>query len=207
MAFNKTGNRLLDLHLHALVAQGNHEAFLMIKKRYEKYAWILCKETLDKNQGTGITSAELVAVCMSSFKNVLIKYDEQQSAFYDFWLNLTKQSISDYILKNSYKAKAKVFNGIASFDYEEDERKINLEIIREDDGSDIANKLCEELLNYANQHREQFTNKEMVLIKCFARGYYLNEIMALDLMSRSTLYATFNSLKTKVASLFGYLDI
>lgn len=198
MPFNRTKNRVLDLHLHSLIAQGNHIAFLMLKRRYEKYSRILCKEVLAKYANSGVSLMDLFSVCMACFKEVVIKYDEQRMPLYDYWKEVTSQRVIDYLLRNSYTAKAKTFYGILNLDNEDDEKKINLELIRENDEDYIKAKAHKEALRIISENRNAFTNKEFFLLHYFFEGYTIQELAHGEVMSRSSLYSTFNSAYEKL---------
>lgn len=201
MAFHKTKNRALDLHLHSLVAQGNHSAFLLLKQRYEKYSRIVSKQVFEKNQDSGVTTMDLFSVCISCFKDILVKYDPQKKAFYDFWKKITEQEMNDYMLVNSYKAKAKTFNGVISLDSEDEEKKINLELIRENDEDYIKEKFRKEIVKLIDAHKDSFTIKEFVILHYTLEGYSIQELEHGDIMSRSSLYATSHTASRKLAEL------
>lgn len=63
----KSYNQILDEHLYILVAQGNHEAFIKLRKRYHKHALSLSTELIRQYNSSGITRADLVAVCEGYF--------------------------------------------------------------------------------------------------------------------------------------------
>ena len=201
MAFFRTRNRVLDLHLHSLVAQGNHAAFLQLKYRYEKYSRIICKQFYEKNLDSGVSSPDLFSVCMSCFKSVLVKYDPQGKCFYDFWKKVTEQALTDYLLVNSYKAKAKTFDGIISLDYEEEEKKLNLELIRENDEDYIKEKFRREIIKLIDTHKDSFNKKEFLILHYTLEGYSIKELEHGEIMSRSSLYATSNSASRKLEEL------
>lgn len=201
MPFNRTKNRVLDLHLHTLIAQGNHVAFLMLKKRYEKYSRIISRQALDKYKNSGVSFMDLFSVCIACFKEVLTKYDVQRMPLYDYWKEVTNQKIVDYLLSNSYTAKAKTFYGILNLDNEDDEKRINLELIRENDEEYIKEKSRREALRIISEHKEVFTRKEFFLLHYFFEGYTIQELEHGGVMSRSSLYATFDKAYNKLADL------
>lgn len=201
MAFQRTKNRALDLYLHSLIAQGNHLAFLLLKNRYEKYSRIVSKQIFEKNQDSGVSFLDLFSVCMSCFKTILVKYDPQKKPFYDFWQKLTEQELNDYLLVNSYKARARVFDGVISLDYEEEEKKLNLELIRENDEDYLKAKFRNEITRLIDSHKDSFTTKELVILHCTLDGYKLQELEHGEIMSRSSLYATYNSATKKLEEL------
>ena len=201
MTFHCTRNRAIDLHLHTLVAQGNHSAFLKLKNRYEKYSRIISRQFYEKNLDSGVEFFDLFLVCMSSFKSVLVKYDPQGRPLYDFWKKVTEQALYDYLLVNSYKAKAKTFNGVISLDYEEEEKKLNLELIRENDEDYLKDKLKREIIKIIDSHKDSFSKKEFLILHYNLEGYSIRELEHGEIMSRSSLYATSNSANRKLEEL------
>ena len=201
MAYRKTNNRVLDLHLLALIAQGNHLAYLLLKKRYEKYSRIICKRLFESNYDSGITPPELFLVCGGCFKDVITKYDPQGVPFYSYWLDVTNQKLREYIVDNSYTAKAKAFNGVINLDDETDIKKLNLELIYENDDDYIQEKNKRELIKIIESNKEAFTHKEFVILHYVLEGYSIAELEHGNLMSRSTLYLTFKNGSSKLKEL------
>ena len=68
----KSYNTILDEHLHILIAQGNHEAYVKLVRRYRNHAAKLCHELLTQYEKTGVTVADLLAVCGDCFIGVLV---------------------------------------------------------------------------------------------------------------------------------------
>lgn len=193
MSFRKTKNRALDNYLHSLIAQGNHLAYLRLKKRYEKYSRIICKQALERNLDSGVTLADLFAVCSACFKEIILKYNPQKLPFYSFWKDVATQEINDYFLINSYNAKARTFNGIINLDEENDEKKLNLELIRETDEDYIREKNRRDALRIIDLNTTSFSHKELVVLHYILDGYTIKELEHGDLMSRSMLYLTYNN--------------
>ena len=111
MPSSKSYNRTLDEHLHILVAQGNHEAYLRLKKRYKRYAASLVREILSQYQGTGINHSDLVNLCDNRFSSIVQRYDPQLCSFFTYWKDMNEQVIMDYLAENSYLGNAKTFRG------------------------------------------------------------------------------------------------
>ncbi len=76
----KSYNQILDEHLHILIAQGNHEAYNTLSKRYHIHASILVSELLKQYAYTGITRSELISVCEAHFVFVISKYPYKHTA-------------------------------------------------------------------------------------------------------------------------------
>lgn len=201
MPFNRTKNRVLDLYLHSLIAQGNHLAFVMLKKRYEKYSRILCRDILQKYPNSGVNFLETFSVCMSCFKEVTTKYNPEKMPFYDYWQDVTSQRVVDYLLSNSYTARAKSFYGILNLDNEDDEKKLNLELIRENDIDYIKEKAHKEAIRILENNRESFSKKEFILLHYIFEGFTIQEMEHGGIMSRSSLYATFNTAYEKLTNI------
>ena len=105
----KSYNQILDEHLHILIAQGNHEAYNTLRKRYHIHASILVRELLDKYAYTGIPYNELISVCEEHFVFIISKYHPGRSSFYSFWKSSSSQCLMDYLVEHSYGADAYVF--------------------------------------------------------------------------------------------------
>ena len=153
----KTYNRILDEHLHILITQGNHEAYLYLIKRYRKYFKGLTCEMLEKYPSSGVSFKELMAICSQMFPNVVRKYDPQRlSSFFVFWRESSEKAIVDYLLENSYLANAAMFRGFVSFDEEADERRFAGERIAEFNEHHYSEKRIEELKKIITAHKREF---------------------------------------------------
>ena len=78
----KSFNTVLDDYLLILVAQGNHEAYERLKKRYHCHAIRICKDILKQYEKSGVTTKDLVIVCDSDFRSMVEKYDAELSSFF-----------------------------------------------------------------------------------------------------------------------------
>ena len=95
-------HRVLDEHLHVLISQGNHEAYVRLKKRYRYHCLTLCKELMSQYFITGINTHELISVCDSCFLPIVKKFDPTQTSFFSFWKNTTLHYIMQYMVENGY---------------------------------------------------------------------------------------------------------
>ena len=193
MPFCKSYNRLLDEHLHILIAQGNHEAYIKLKNRYHRYAESFSQEILSQYQGSGIARSDLVCICDACFIYVVKKYDPQRCSFYSFWKEIVEKSIIDYYVDNSYLANAKVFRGFLSFDDEFDERRIADERVCEADDKAIDEKRLKELRKIIIKNKKEFKPREFMLLNMLIDGYDLSDLDHSNMISTSVLYLTFNS--------------
>ena len=200
MPFSKSYNRLLDEHLHILIAQGNHEAYLKLKERYLKHAEALSKEILEQYQGSGVIHSELVSICNHCFLYVVKKYDPQLCSFYTFWKSVVEQSIIDYFVDNSYLANARAFYGYLHFGEELDERKMVEERISEND-TYLDEKRLKELKKVIFKHKDEFKPREFMILNMYLQGYDVKDLEHTKLFSRSVLYLTFNSACNKLKSI------
>ena len=195
----KTYNHILDEHLHILITQGNHEAYLYLVKRYRKYFKGLTCEMLEKYPNSGVSFKELMAICSQLFPNIVRKYDPQRlSSFFAFWRESSEKAIVDYLLENSYLANAAMFRGFVSFDEEADERRFVGERLAEFDEQHYNEKRIEELKRIINVHRKEFKHQEFAILTLMLEGYDLNDLEHSGMMSRSSLYLTFNNACDKI---------
>lgn len=112
----KSYNQILDEHLHSLIAQGNHEAFNKLRRRYHRHSVNLCSDIAYQYRDSGIEQNELIAVCEAVFPIVILKYNPSLSSFYTFWKETTNQELLNYVIDNSYDGGASMFKGVVSFD-------------------------------------------------------------------------------------------
>ena len=190
----KSYNRILDEHLHILVTQGNHEAYLRLYKRYKKYSEGLTCEMLERYPNTGVSFQELMAICAQIFPSVVKKYDpERLSSFFVFWRESNEKAIVDYLLENSYLANAAIFRGFVSFDEESDERRFAVDRLAEFNEHHYNEKRIEELKKIVITHRKDFKHQEFAMLTLMLEGYDLNDLEHTGMMCRSSLYLTFNS--------------
>jgi len=195
----KSYNRILDEHLHILVTQGNHEAYLRLVKRYKKYFEGLTCEMLEKYPNSGVSFQEVMAICSQMFPNIVKKYDAQRSSsFFIFWRESSAKAIVDYFLENSYLANAAMFRGFVTFDEDADERKFASDMIAEFNERHFNEKRIEELKRIVNTHRKEFKSQEFAIMTLMLEGYDINDLERSGMMSRSSLYLTFNNAADKI---------
>lgn len=186
-------NRILDEHLHILIAQGNHEAYQRLKKRYRFHALKLCRDLQSQYSKSGVTTTDLLAVCDNIFPFAVAKYDASLSSFFSFWKELTTQTIMDYIINNAYTADASDFSGAISLDQEFEDKHIFSDYIAEKDDDLHKEKMIAEIRNVIAKNELSFTKKEYALLNLILDGYSIGELEHSGLLSRSKLYLTFNS--------------
>ena len=189
----KTYNRILDEHLHILIAQGNHEAYEKLKKRYHSHALSLCSEILFKYPDTGISKKELVGVCDNYFPFVVKKYDSSLSCFFSFWKESTSKEIMDYLLENSYGGEASGFRGTMSLDEGEDQRYDYSDTLAEKDDNQDRKVMIFELRNIITRNEVFFSSQEIALLKLVLEGYTLRDLEHSGLLKKTSLYLTFNT--------------
>ena len=203
----KTYNRIVDEHLHSLIAQGNHEALLKLKKRYARSIVSLSYDLLDKFQNSGLIPSEVISVCEDYFDFVICKYDPQLSSFYFFWKEITTNYAMDYIEENSYKGDAKMFKGLFSLDDKFDDGHLYSDVISESDEETFKRKIKRELNNFIERFSNMFTKEEIILLSLTLDGYTLGEIEKIKFMSHSKIHLTFKSAIRKIRNLMKNLRI
>ena len=190
---SKSYTRILDEHLHILISQGNHEAYLRLTKRYREYANSLARELLDQYPGSGVSFIDAVAICSDVFPKVVKKFDHQKCSFFVFWKESSENAIVDYLLDNSYQANAKVFRGIIRLDEETSERRLFFDRVSENDNDYYKERLIKELKRLLNHYKVHFKRQEFALMHLILQGYDVKDLEHTGMMSRSHLYLTFNS--------------
>ena len=201
MPSSKSYNRILDEHLHILVAQGNHEAFLRLRKRYQKHARGLVSVTVKQYETSGVCYGELLAVCENRFLFIVSKYEPQLSSFYTFWKEVNEQAMMDYLLSNSYLCDAKTFRGFINLDEEFCERRIVDDQLREFDDDYFTYKLKKEIKRLLSHHKHEFKRQELAIIHLVLEGYSIKELEHAGILKRSTLYLTFNNACKKIENI------
>lgn len=186
----KPYNRILDEHLHILAAQGNHEAYLKLEKRYHMHALSLCAELLMQYPKSGISRKELVAICDDYFPLIIMKFNPTLSSFYSFWKESTTQELMDYMIENSYGADASSFCGTLSLD---NDNHSYIEMIAEINEDQNLRRKIFEVKGLIHRNSVFFTSYEKTLLLLVLDGYTLKEIEYTELMSKSKIYLTFNS--------------
>ena len=194
-------NRILDEHLHALVAQGNHEALVKLKRRYHYHSLALCRDLLNQYQKTGIAIQELLAVCEDTFIFVIQKYDSSLSSFFSFWKDSTIHRLMDYLIDNAYKEDSNGINGNISIDQTfDDNHSLSDYIFEKDDDRERKRKIFE-IKNVIVQNEDIFTKQEIALLNMILDGFTIAELNHGGMMSTSMLYLTFNNGVEKLQTL------
>ena len=198
---NKSYNAILDEHLHVLIAQGNHEAYIKLKKRYIRHSLRLCKETLSLYSDTGVSLGDLTAVCSDCFVLAVTKFDPSLSSFYSFWKKITKHHVMQYLLNNSYLADACLFKGSFSLDQEFEDSNLYAEVLCEKDEDKYEQKLIADVRRVISVNSIFFTKKEAVILSLVLEGYSIAELEHSGVLSKSKLYLTFNNAVKKLQQL------
>lgn len=194
-------NTIYDKYLHSLIAQGNHEAFVMLKKRYNQLAFRLCRDTLLKYSDTGVSIRELRAVCSDCFTLVLAKFDASLSSLFSFWKNITSHHIMQYLIDNSYRAEASCFKGSFSIDQEFEDHHSYSEMVCENDDDRAHEKMINDIKRMIDAHSLIFQEKEIVLLNLMLDGYSLAELEHTGMVSRTNIYLTFKTAASKLQKL------
>lgn len=197
---HKSYNQILDEHLYILIAQGSHEAYVKLNKRYYRHALTLSNELIRQYPHSGIVRQELIAVCEGYFPNVLKKYNPELSSFFSFWKESTKKVLIDYIYENSYDGKAMMFRGVISFDQNYDERHLYSEFLAEKDYSVLFKKQVQDIRRILTKYEVFFTSLEKAIINLVLEGYSLVELEHTGLLKKTQLYLTYNSALDKLHS-------
>ena len=194
----KSYNNILDEHLHILIAQGNHEAFERLEKRYRSHAVYLCREILKQYEQTGISSADLLTVCDSSFRSIVEKYDAELSSFFSFWKQIATHQIMEYLTDNSYTAEASTFKGSISIDQGLEDNRPFADLLCEIDDSKNKRKRIADIKRIIKRHLLHFTKQESSMLNLILDGYSIPDLEHSGIMSRSSLYLTFNAAVEKL---------
>lgn len=198
---------LLDEHLHALIAQGNHEALAKLKRRYFYHSLALCRDLLNQYQKTGLSIQELMAVCEDSFVNIVTRYDPSLSSFFSFWKDSTIHRLMDYLVDYAYKDDSAGFKGNVSIDQEfEDNHTISDYLYETDDTREKKRQLFE-IKSVVAMNEDCFTKKERALLNLVLDGYTIGELEHSGVLSRSQLFLTFKNAVTKLQKLIKKIKI
>ena len=189
----KSYNTILDEHLHILVAQGNHEAFEKLKKRYHFHAIQLCRDILQQYEKTGVMASDLVNVCDSCFRSIVEKYDTELSSFYSFWKQIISHQVMEYLTDNSYTGDASSFNGSISLDQGFEDNHSFADLLCEIDDSKVKRKKIAEIKHILTKFELHFTKQEGALLNLILEGYSIADLEHGGVMSKSTLYLTFST--------------
>ena len=194
-------HRVLDEHLHTLVAQGNHEAYDKLKKRYHYHSLTLCRDILKQYSKTGINVHELLSVCENKFAFIVGKYDPAVSSFYTYWKEVMLREIMDYLIDNSYAADVAGLKNTVSIDDEFDDKHTFSDYIHEKDDDREKKRKIFEIKNVIARHDDVFLKQESMLLNLVLDGYSIADLEHSGVMSRSKLYLTFNSAVVKLKKL------
>ena len=149
---------------------------------------------VEKYPNSGVSFKELMSICSQMFPSIVRKYDPGRlSSFFVFWRESSEKAMVDYLLENSYLANAAMFRGFVSFDEEADERRLAGERLAEFNETHYSEKRIEELKKIINAHRKEFKHQEFAMLTLMLEGYDLNDLEHSGMMSRSSLYLTFNN--------------
>ena len=199
----KSYNQILDEHLHILTAQGNHEAYGKLSKRYHVHAAILVNEYLKQYGYTGVTAKELITVCEEHFLFVVNKYLPGRSSFYTFWKSSTSQFLMDYIVENSYEGEAFCFKGSISFDQKNDEMHTFSELIAEKEDEKLIKRKVFEIKHVLHRYGAFFTTPEKTLINTILEGYSLADFANAGILGKSQINLTYKSAIEKIQKYIG----
>jgi len=193
MRFCKSYRRILDEHLHALVAQGNHAAYKQLENRYKKAADLLTKELIhSKYSNCGVTPSEITSVCTDNFSYIVKKYDCSMSAFYTFWRRTIELQIADYVNSNYFSDKSKTLVSFISYDEDLSDSLIGLEYIAEIDENNQRMRQIHEIKSVILANKSEFENAEFMMLLLTLDGYSIADFEHTGITSQSTLYLTFN---------------
>ncbi len=201
----KSFNTVLDDYLLILVAQGNHEAYERLKKRYHCHAIRICKDILKQYEKSGVTTKDLVIVCDSDFRSIVEKYDAELSSFFSFWKQSACHYVMRYLEDNSYNADASSFKGSVSIDQEFDDNHSFADLLCEIDDSKIKRKKIIDVKRIIARNESRFTQQESAMLNLILDGYSIPDLEHSGLMSRSSLYLTFNAAVEKLQKIINYL--
>lgn len=189
----KPYNRILDEHLHILIAQGNHEAYERLKKRYRHHSLNLCRDILVQYSKTGVTVNDLMIVCDDCFLSIVKRFDPSLNSFFSFWKEITIHQIMEYLVDNSYNASAVIFKGTFSIDQDFEDKHLFADVISEKDDDRMKRRKIFEIKNIIANREDLFTPYESTVLNLILEGYTLADLEHGGMMSRSALYMTFNS--------------
>ena len=199
---NKSFNQILDEHLHILIAQGNHEAYRALNKRYHRHALLLCADILRQFPDSGVTKKELLSLCEEHFLIVTSKFTNGLASFYSFWKDSTTQMLIDYLVDNSYMSGAFYFKGCVSLDQSSEDRREFSELIGERNTENEIMRKIFEIKCIIDKFDVFFTCQEKALLNLVLEGYTLPELEHTGMLKRSYLYLTYKSAVNKLHNCF-----
>ena len=197
----KSYHCVLDEYLHTLVAQGNHEAYQKLKKRYYFHSLKLSHEILNKYPDSGIDVYELTAVCDNCFSSIVKKYDISLSSFFSFWKEASTNAIMDYLIDNAYTSQASGYNRALSIDQDLDERHTFSELLCENDEDLFKKRKIFEAKCLITKNEDAFSKQEAALLNLVLDGYTIGDMEHSGVLSRSALYLTFNNAVEKLKTI------
>ena len=199
----KSYNQILDEHLHILIAQGNHEAYNKLRKRYHVHAVILVNEYLKQYSYTGITAKELVVACEEHFLFVIGRYLPGRSSFYTFWKSSTSQYLMDYLVEHSYEGEASIFRGSISLDQKNDEMHGFSELIAERGDEKAFKRKVFEIKHILHKYDVFFTAPEKTLLSLILDGYSLADFVHTGILEKSQVNLTYKCAVEKLQKYMG----
>lgn len=199
----KSYDRSLDEHLHILVAQGNHEAYERLMKRYHAHSASLCRDILTNYPKTTANYNDLMGICSNFFPIVVRKYDHGLSSFFSFWKEQTRQQIMDYLVDNDEESDNPDLRVALSLDDGFDARHTFSDYIYEKDDNRFKRRLMFEVRNLIARNEKRFSTQEVALLNLVLDGYSMAELEHSGLLKRSALYLTFKSAIRKLKRMIG----
>lgn len=194
-------NQSLDEQLLRLIAQGNHEAYGRLVKRYKFHTFSLCKDVLMQYVNTGVTIKELTMVCDGSFQNIVKKFDVSLNSFYSFWKGMATHRMMEYLIDNSYVIEFGDVRSVISLDEDFEDRHPAVDMICEKDDEKANRRILFEVKNVILKNPDAFTDLESMVLRFVLDGYSLPELEHSGVMSMSTLYLTFKNATEKLQKL------
>ena len=193
----KTYNQALDEHLHILIAQGNHEAFNRLRRRYHLHAVSLVNDLLKQYKYTGLTSRELLSVSEEHFFFVVSRYLPGSSSFYSFWKNNTTQFLMNYLIDRSTD------DSYISFDQKEYDKFAVSELIGETGDERMLKRKIFEIKHIIHKYEVFFTVPEKTILSLLLEGYSLGDFEHTGMLKRSQINLTYKSAIEKVQKFMG----
>ena len=200
-------NQTLDEQLHRLTAQGNHEAYERLVKRYRFHTFSLCRDVLAQYPNTGVSIKELTTVCAGYFQTIVSKFDASLNSFFSFWKEMVMHHVMQYLINNSYVTEFDGVRGVVSLDDDFEDRHPVSDMICEKDDDRMKKRFIFEIKNIIMWNRDSFTDQESMVLGFVLNGYTLGELEHTGVMSLSSLYLTFNSATKKLQKLVKRIKI
>ena len=194
----KSYNQILDEHLHILIAQGNYEAFVKLRKRYHLHASSLVHEILKQYSYTGASYRELMTICEEHFPIVVSKYVSGQASFFFYWKSSTSQQIMEYLIDRSEEDGFFSYSSIISFDQKNNESHSYAEIIGERSDDRAQRKRAFEIKHILHKYDVFFSNAEKTLINLMLEGYSLRDFEHSGVLGKSQINLTYKSAIDKI---------